>query len=116
MGVSVRSQGGEEDFRLRPGEPRAPPCFSAFEHCQLTPTVDQLRLCPVPAELIPPFEDLSDLEPKFDPTIHLAVQAPEKITLLDFAETKQTPPVDGPCAQSSLAYTCRRCTCDDCYL
>ncbi len=43
-------------------------------------------------------------EPQFDPSVHLDIQMPEKITLLNFNEVSMTPQVKGN-GDSQLAYT-----------
>lgn len=61
-------------------------------------------ICPMPLYQPPQYEDVSADEPEFDPDIHLNIEHPSKVTLLDFTEAKLPPQVRGN-APSRLAYT-----------
>jgi len=83
------------------------PRFSAFGDVDSVFEVSQPLSMPlqVPPHFLNVAESLDDWEePTFDPTIHLAIEPPRSITLLDFSEVKETPPIKGN-AQSPLAYT-----------
>jgi hypothetical protein len=61
-------------------------------------------IIPMPMSIPERFQDKSWMEPEFDPAIHLAIERPKKMTLLDFSEVDKTPEVEGN-DKSCLAYT-----------
>jgi hypothetical protein len=78
------------------------PRFNAFSDWK--DRVFDTGICMLPPQRPPQFEDLGADEPEFDPDVHLCIELPSKVTLLDFTEASMTPPTNGN-AQSHLAYT-----------
>jgi len=95
-------QQGAPSVQASPATATVTPKFSAFD--ERHDLVFNSGVCPMPPTQPPHFEDMSALEPEFDPDVHLCIEPASKVTLLDFSEVKVTPQVKGN-EQSSLAYT-----------
>lgn len=102
MGMNAGAQQACKEEHKAPSTTQVQPRFSAFD--DVPEAVFYGDMCPMPPEIAHQFEDMSHLEPKFDPDVHLHIEEPRSITLLDFTEVKKTPTVQGN-TQSPLAYT-----------